>query len=277
MVKWNGFFSVAAAMLLTVSGVRAGDGWYASFDEARDAAADADLPLLIHFHASYCGPCRQMTQQVFSQQEVQQQLQTGIAAVEVDVSRRPDLAADYGASTVPRDVVVYPGESPETLNIGFKSTQAYLDLLRGISRKGAALAAARKPAPEQLVAQKAIIGLEGFCPVRLLRDREWISGQKDISDSYRGITYYFSSEEEHQEFVKNPRLYTPQNLGCDPIVLYEDQRAIAGKIKFGAFFDNQLFLFSSPDHRTEFKQNPLKYARIRHAVRVDELSGQRFN
>ena len=249
----------------------ASEGWYETYEAARAAAEQQQLPLLIHFHASYCGPCREMSRQVFSKREVQQQLSEGLAAVEVDVARDPALAAQYGASTIPRDVVVYRDGTTETLNVGFKSTLAYMSLLRGVAAKGA-----KSPEP-RIVRNARIIGLDGFCPVRLLRDREWVSGHENLTTTYRGITYFFSTEEMQKQFLKAPSDYAPQNLGCDPIVLLTDDRAVTGKIRFGAFFDDRLYLFSSEDNRASFKKSPLKYTRIRHAVRVDDLVGQRFN
>ncbi len=265
--------------------LKASEGWYDTYEDAVEAARQNGVPLLIHFHASYCGPCRQMNSQVFSQADVQRQLRNGVAAVEVDVSQRPDLAAQFGASTIPRDVVVYDGQDPETLGMGFKSKLAYLSLLRNVSAKGQRLKsaiAATKPTVESTepgvtTELEEIVGLEGFCPVELIRDRKWTSGKKEISETYRGVTYYFSSQAMLKEFRRNPRKYTPQNLGCDSVVLYAEQRAVTGKIKYGAFFDNELFLFETQTNRREFKDNPLKYARIRHAIKVDQIRGQQFH
>jgi YHS domain-containing protein/thioredoxin-related protein len=264
--------SLTALFIVTTPALSiASDGWYDTYEAARNAAENRDLPLLIHFHASYCGPCRQMSSQVFSSREVQQQLREGLAAVEVDVSRDPSLAAQFGASTIPRDVVVYRDGTTETLNVGFKSILAYMSLLREVAARGA------KSSVPHIVEASKIIGLEGFCPVRLLRDRKWVSGHEDFASTYRGITYFFSTEELQQMFLKAPSDYAPQNLGCDPIVLLADDRAVTGKIRFGAFFDDRLYLFSSQENRARFKQSPLKYTRIRHAIRLDELTGQRYN
>jgi YHS domain-containing protein len=76
-------------------------------------------------------------------------------------------------------------------------------------------------------------------------------------------------------FEQNPRRYAPQNLGCDPVLLLSDQRAISGRIQYGAFFDGNLYLFRSEDNRALFRKNPLRYTRIRHAVRVEEIEGRR--
>lgn len=259
-----------AAIVLTLfaapSAVVAGEGWYATFDEAQSAAASKNIPLLIHFHAAWCGPCRQMESQVFSRPQVQGALRKGVAAVEIDVSQHPDIAQQYGATTVPRDVVVMPDGSSRTLNVGFKSVSGYMGLLQSIARP-----------TTQVVSNTRIIGLEGFCPVRLLADREWISGSEELKETYRGVTYYLSSQEALETFRKNPRKFSPQNLGCDPVVLLNSQKAITGKIKYGAFFDGQLYLFDNFENRKAFKDSPLKFTRIRHAIKVDELAGQRFN
>ncbi|MCA9051294.1 MAG: thioredoxin family protein [Planctomycetaceae bacterium] len=262
--------------LASVGTVTASDGWFASYEEAKAAADSQGLPLLLHFHASYCGPCRQMKAQVFSQSQVQQQLGEGIAAVEVDVVERSDLAQQYGASTVPRDIVVYPGQAPQTLNVGFKSTLAYLSLLQNVASTGRKFSR-----PEAVVKmstpQEQILGLEGFCPVRLVRDREWISGRRELTAEHRGITYHFSGEAEREAFLKDPPHFSPRNLGCDPVVLFNEQKATIGQIAYGVFFDDQLFLFDSAENRSEFKTNPLKYTRVRHAVRVDELTQKSLN
>lgn len=271
---------VIAAAVLLPSSAWAEHGFESSYEEAEARAKTQNLPLLIHFHASYCGPCRMMASQVFSQPSIQRQLQEGLVAVEVDVQNRPDLVAKCGIQTVPWDVVIYPGQEPQTVNKGFKSTLAFSSILKQIAAKGEAMAA-RSKKPEKktveatLVADhrpEPILGLEGFCPVKLIRDREWISGQGQITETYRGIVYHFSSDEAVAEFRKDPRRYSPQNLGCDPIMLMDQQRAVVGNIKYGAFFDKQLFLFDTDANRREFKKDPLKYRKYQHALKVDDLA-----
>lgn len=284
-------YSVSVMTIVAMASVaQASDGWYSTYHEAEAVAKEQNLPLLIHFHASFCGPCRQMSAQVFSQRNVQQQLRKGLAAVEVDIQHDPALAQRYGATTVPRDVVVFPDGRHETINIGFKSTYVYIDLLKDIARRGEqfavpqqSLVADNETSDSASAADKAstpdrseIVGLEGFCPVQLIRDRKWVTGNKELKDQYRGVTYYFSSREDLDYFRDNPSKFTPQNLGCDPVVLYDNQQAVSGDIRFGAFFDNKLFLFDSQKNRAEFKENPLKFSVIRHAVKLDELSGRRF-
>lgn len=289
--------SVCGLWLCSVVSVcaSAGEGWYPTYEEARQVADREGLPLLIHFHASYCGPCRQMDSQVFSRSDIQQQLRQGLVAVDIDVQQRPEIAQKYGASSIPRDIVVYPGQEPRTLITAFQPAPAYLSMLREIASKGIAyrkpqesgLAAQQpvvekrsvveRPVEERPVVEQRVLGIEGFCPVLLVRDRRWVAGRKEVTDSWQGIDYQFSSEAARSEFRADPRKYSPQNLGCDPVVLYAEQQAVMGRIQYGVFFDNQLFLFDSAENRSEFKANPLRYGRIQHALKVDDLTRRSLN
>ena len=275
-------------------------GWQAGYEEAQETANRAGLPLLIHFHAWYCGPCRQMDSQVFSHPDVQRALQTGVIAVEVDVTKDPDLAARYNATTVPRDVVIYPGGLTETLNIGFVPRGSYLSMLSSIAQRGEKfrvtqprqeITAAGEALPETARGagdqaadadgvssseSSGMVGLDGFCPVRLAQNREWVKGKPAISEEHRGVTYRFASEADRTAFRERPAHFAPQNLGCDPVLLYSSQKAISGRIEYGAFFDERLYLFSSMDNKNEFKKNPLKFTRIQHAIRVQDVRESRL-
>lgn len=284
-------------------------GWRSDFDEAEQAAKAEKRPLLIHFQAWYCGPCKQMDSQVFSYEDVRSALQQDLIAVQIDVTRESDVAARFNASTVPRDVVVYPNGTVETVNVGFMPRHSYIGMLREIgvrgenirrsleqqvggrsgatdtSKDGSGLttptptdnsSGSETREPEFSIPADSLLGLEGYCPVRLGKSREWVLGRSDLREEYRGVVYRFASEADQAEFVKNPERFAPQNLGCDPVVLLGTQRAVTGKIQYGAFFDKQLYLFSSLENKSEFRKNPLKFTRIRHAIRVENIEGTRF-
>lgn len=269
-------------------------GWLASFEDAEREAARRQIPLLVHFHAPWCGPCRQMDGQVFSSPVVQRALQNGLAAVKVDITERPDLKERFAAESVPRDVVVYPNASVQTLSVGLVPEGSYLSILRRTAARGRSIVTripenSDSAAPEESrnrfeslppviheSPDEEIIGLSGYCPVMLTASRQWVPGHKDLAVRYRGVLYYFSGDEHRHEFLKNPDRYAPRNLGCDPVVLHREQRAVTGRIRFGAFFDGRLYLFRTEETRREFRLHPLRYTRIQHAVMPSELSGQVF-
>ena len=78
---------------------------------------------------------------------------------------------------------------------------------------------------------------------------------------------------ELRQFRANPERYAPKLLGCDPVLLNETDRAIAGKIDFGAYFDGELYFFVSAKSRKIFRAKPLRYTRTRHVLRVDHIGG----
>lgn len=288
-------------------------GWKSNYAEASTAAEKEGLPILLHFQAWYCGPCQRMDRDVFPHADVQNALSTGLVSVEIDVTKEPDLAARFEASTVPRDVVVFADGSVETLNIGYMSRAAYVSLLRDTAERGKTRTKVKprgeedkqkssddpvpnptdpssetqspqppgegdsektlKPDPEEPEAQNEVLitGLDGYCPVRLHDAREWTPGSDSIVADYRDIRYRFASVADRDKFLKNPVEYAPQDLGCDPIVLTKEGRAVAGRIQFGAFFDQRLYLFKSQENRELFKKSPLQYIEIRSALKADQI------
>lgn len=288
------------AMLTIGSGAYGQEtGWQPSYAEAKAIAEKQHVPVLLHFGAWYCGPCQQMERSVFPDAEIQQALTNGVASVKIDVSHESDLAQQFGATSVPRDVVLFQDGTIETLNVGKMTKQNYINLIRSVVVRGSRIPKPNQepstpsPEPNPVIVKSdptsevitttpsttidpPLLGLEGYCPVRLKNKREWVAGNPSIATDYRGIVYQFSSEADRDGFLKNPSFYAPQDLGCDPVVLTEDNKAVTGSIRFGAFFDDRLYLFSSVDNREEFKLNPLKFTRIRSALRADQIEGTRF-
>jgi len=290
----NGF--ILATIIGTTAAAGHGPGWHTSFEEAEQAAQNQQVPLLLQFHSQYCGPCRQMDQQVCSDPSVQRALQEGLVAVQVATTERPDLAERFGATTIPRDVVIYPDDAIELLGVGFRPSSAYLAKLRMAAARGRMIVMARKEQePEQPQAgqqlgtsihavpevkddetDEEIIGLSGYCPVMLSDRKQWIPGDAKLAERHRGVLYYFSDRKQKDRFQEDPDRYAPRNLGCDPVLLTRDQRAITGRIRYGLFFDGNLYLFRTVENREEFRRQPLKYTRIQHAIKPTELSGQTF-
>jgi len=134
----------------------------------------------------------------------------------------------------------------------------------------------QEPKSVPLTERPVTIGLGGYSPVALAKSRNWSKGVSEFKHEYQGIVYHLASDDELQEFAESPGRFAPQLLGCDPVVLWKTDRAVAGSTQFGAYFDNELYLFSSEDSRKQFKVSPLQFTRTRHVLRVEQIEKTRI-
>ena len=80
-----------------------------------------------------------------------------------------------------------------------------------------------------------------------------------------------ASAADRDAFDENPARYVPQLLGCDPVVIATEDRAVPGNTRYGAFYDDELYLFTSQANRTRFKANPDRYVRERVVLNVEQI------
>ena len=287
-------FSLLQIVVTTSSNSFAADqsGLFRSdFKVAMREAEEKKLPLLIHFYADWCTPCQRMEREVFTSSTVKDLLGGHFIAVKINSDHHQELLARYGVQTLPSDVIV-DSLTGRVLAIksGFQDRNGYLgyasqaeaQFLKAHPRElvtGTLVSAgntgpsgeATKTGETEPTAPKQIIGLNGFSPVALAKSRQWNKGSPNFAWDYRDVTYYFSTRDELVEFREHPEVYAPKLLGCDPVILWESDKAVAGDIRYGAFFDDELFLFKSEERRTQFKSNPEKYIRLQHALKVDQI------
>lgn len=275
--------------------------WMHDFRAAQKLSQDKDLPLLLHFHASWCGPCHQMDRTVLNTKAVKNQFGKRVIAVKIDSDEHQNLVSKFNVRSLPSDVLLTPTGTIISRTDGMQPQNTYLSFLgRGASRyeKDRRVYLAREskqelmqrknkqeqfeetddikpPAePKTYVARMpSKIGLEGYSPVSLTRDRKWEKGQEEFSWPYQGITYLLSSRTELELFKNDPGRYAPQLLGCDPVILNKKDRAIPGNTKYGAYYDQNLYLFVDIESREEFKKNPDRFSRTMHVLKFKLSDG----
>ncbi len=116
-----------------------------------------------------------------------------------------------------------------------------------------------------------ILAMDGYCPVTLRTTRVWKPGNSDITFVHNGQTYYFTTRQTRDEFKANPAKYAPRLLGCDPVALANTDLVVRGNVKFGAYYDGSLFLFENADSRAKFRKEPVRYSKLQHAVKPEDV------
>lgn len=103
------------------------------------------------------------------------------------------------------------------------------------------------------------VGLDGYCPICIIENKEWVKGNPNIQASYDGKTYYFPAEEQRQMFLANPAKYTPALGGDCSVCLVNMHKRMPGSVYHSALNNGRLYLFPSEKQKQMFVADPAKY------------------
>ncbi|MFW6448438.1 MAG: thioredoxin family protein [Halobacteriota archaeon] len=91
--------------------------------ETVDDHVDGEGPLIVDFHADWCGPCVQMEPVLDAVAS-----STPARVLKVDVDRRQDIAVEFGVRGIPTFIVYDDGEPVQRL-VGYQSEAALRDVI----------------------------------------------------------------------------------------------------------------------------------------------------
>lgn len=254
-------------------------GWHTSFTQAEAEAKALGKPLVVHFYADWCAPCKKMESTVLNQPEVLRCLGSDVVGVKVNADHHPDLKSRFGVSGYPSDVLVGPTGGVSTRYVGYASQTSYVARLKKEGAKYPSQPTAKVVAKSEKASDKEPqpdrdrqhLGLDGYSPVALTTGKLWKKGKPDFAARYRGSVYHFVNAEELDLFLETPSDYAPRLLGCDPVILAKSGRAVRGDIQHGVFFRKRVFLMATNANREEFLKNAPFYADKQLAVEADKI------
>ena len=68
---------------------------------------ESDVPVVIDFYATWCGPCRMLAPIV---SEVAEEFGKKVKVCKIDVDEEPEIAEEYGISSVPTLLLIKNGD-----------------------------------------------------------------------------------------------------------------------------------------------------------------------
>ncbi|WP_428229036.1 YHS domain-containing (seleno)protein [Flavobacterium sp.] len=87
------------------------------------------------------------------------------------------------------------------------------------------------------------LAIQGYDPVGYFNQGKAIKGKKEISTSYQGVIYNFSSGENKNSFIKNPTKYEPQYGGWCAYAMGSAGEKVEINPETFKIVDGKLFLF----------------------------------
>ncbi|MHC4878670.1 MAG: thioredoxin family protein [Planctomycetota bacterium] len=109
--------------------------WMQDYGQAKKLAADLGLPLIVHFHASWCSPCRQMERETLGTSQLLRQLGRQAIGVKIDSDAEPELVEAFQIDALPSDVVIAPDGLIVERKSGYQPRSRYLAMVAQMSSR----------------------------------------------------------------------------------------------------------------------------------------------
>lgn len=108
--------------------------WAANFKAALEQAKIGNRPVFVDIYADWCGWCKRLDQEVFTQASVARMLNDNFVPVKVDGDKEPDFSQNYAIEGLPTMLVLEADGSEIGRIAGYKTAEALQKELTEILR-----------------------------------------------------------------------------------------------------------------------------------------------
>jgi YHS domain-containing protein len=270
---------LVALLFLDAARASAGDAetitWRSDYEQALAEARSRNQLLWIQFTGPWCPNCKRMEDESFPHPLIREHARRSFVPVKLRSDMNQDLALSFDLSGLPATVVIAPSREVLAVRQGFLGPEELDDLLRqsllrhsSRSEPGSKLAT-RGDRPEPGERTPVQVGrsktedelaLSGYCPVSLVSDKRLVQGQSAYTVSHEGRLYRFASMITFNVFRRDPERFVPVNGGNCPVAQIDRDQQQPGDPRYGALYQDRLFLCASDVNRRKFLHDPARYA-----------------
>ncbi len=126
-------FWLASSLICSNLSAQTDIRWAPDLATARQAAAQFQVPLLVHFYGDNCLPCKTLEQRVYNQDAVIKTLNKYFICVKLNGSQSPATAAEFGVHSWPTDVFLSPNGQTLYQGVSKQDIAGYMEVLQSVA------------------------------------------------------------------------------------------------------------------------------------------------
>lgn len=116
-----------------ITGINGPAKWLHDYGQGRKLARELGLPLIVHFHASWCGPCVKMDRETLSSKQLMGQFGRKVIGVKIDSDEQPGLVEAFRVEGLPCDIIISPDGLIVARNSGYQPRSEYMAMVSKMS------------------------------------------------------------------------------------------------------------------------------------------------
>lgn len=248
-------FLVAQTLLATPDTPATGR-WLNDYAEARRESRRLNMPLVVHFSATWCGPCQAMERNTLNTPAVRQVLGREVLGVKLDFDRDRGLADAFRVKMVPADIVVAPDGKILGSHTGQQKTNAYVSALRHWGKQF------ERPAPQPTAPARPLNPPTQHPAIAAFPSQP--SSPMPRPQAVLQPMPLGQPGPASQSPVQPPVAQEPPPLigldGYSPVRITAHRQWIRGKREFAAIWEGVVYFLTSEEERRLFISTPHRFA-----------------